>query len=279
MSRRASRLVKLQENYIKKGRGQGTGSEYQPFIQAHDNKVASEGWITRHKGWKTKRIHHTLSEHERKYLYYCEWLDGVIDIREQFPLLPLERTIEISNQLGIQHAHIDGSPVIMTTDFMLTIQTSNGLTPVVRTIKPLHKLDTRTLELFEIERRFFEELGIDWCIITENRIPTTLVTNIEWMSEARYLETRPGMDEELLLLASEVLIQVLLKDACQTTVGKLCLMTDRDIGLQPGTCMFVLQHMLANKRWKCEMNNQIIREMEPLEVLPMEKSFENINLA
>ncbi|WP_256716574.1 hypothetical protein [Paenibacillus odorifer] len=97
MSRRASRIVKLQENYIKKGRGQGTGDQYQPFIQAHDNKVASEGWITRHKGWKTKRIHHTLSEHERKYLYYCEWLDSVIDIREQYPLLPLERTIEISN--------------------------------------------------------------------------------------------------------------------------------------------------------------------------------------
>lgn len=279
MSRRASRIVKLQENYIKKGRGQGTGSEYQPFIQAHDNKVASEGWITRHKGWKTRRIHHTLSEHERKFLYYCEWLDGIIDIREQYPLLPLEKTIEISNQLGIQHAHIDGLPVIMTTDFMLTIQTSTGPTPVVRTIKPLHKLDTRTLELFEIERRFFEELGIDWCIITENRIPTTLVANVEWMSEARYLDTRPGMDEELLLLTSEVLIKVLLKDSCHTPIGRLCLLTDRDIGLQPGTCMFVLKHMLANKRWKCDIKSKIIREMEPLEIFLLEKTHENINLA
>lgn len=99
------------------------------------------------------------------------------------------------------------------------------------------------------------------------------------MSEARYLDTRPGMDEELLLLVSEVLIQVLLKDSCITPVGKLCLLTDRDIGLQPGTCMFVLQHMLANKRWKCEMNSKIIREMEPLEVSPIEKPFVNINLA
>ncbi|MEQ6378563.1 hypothetical protein RZN25_17275 [Bacillaceae bacterium S4-13-56] len=61
---------------------------YKPFIQAHDNKVASEGWLTRHLGWKTKRIHHTLSEYERRYLYYLEWLDEVGDIREHYPLLP-----------------------------------------------------------------------------------------------------------------------------------------------------------------------------------------------
>ncbi|CAM4472904.1 hypothetical protein PAPH110629_18195 [Paenibacillus phoenicis] len=83
MSKRGTRKEKLQTNYIKKGRGQGVGENYQPFIQAHDNKIASEGWLARHKGWKTKRIHHTLSEHERKYLYYCEWLDGVTDIRKR----------------------------------------------------------------------------------------------------------------------------------------------------------------------------------------------------
>jgi hypothetical protein len=55
MSKRGKRIAKLQENFLIKGRGRGEGVNYRPFIQAHDNKVASEGWITRHKGWKTGR--------------------------------------------------------------------------------------------------------------------------------------------------------------------------------------------------------------------------------
>lgn len=54
LSMRGERKKVMQSNYIKKGRGQGAGENYQPFIQAHDNKIASEGWLTRHKGWKTR---------------------------------------------------------------------------------------------------------------------------------------------------------------------------------------------------------------------------------
>lgn len=144
MSRRNSNFRKTQENRLKRGRGQGVGKDYIPYIQAHDNKVASEGWLTRHLGWKTGRIHHTLSEHERNYLHYLEWLDFVIDIREQYPL-PLPKTEEIAERIGIKHAHLDEVPVVMTTDFLLTLETPQGKFDVVRTVKPVSKLSKRTL--------------------------------------------------------------------------------------------------------------------------------------
>lgn len=264
MSKRGSRMAQLQKNYIKKGRGLGRGADYRPFIQAHDNKIASEGWITRHKGWKTGRTHHTLSEHERKYLYYCEWLDMVIDIREQWPLLPIEKTIEIAKKLGIEHANLDGTPVVMTTDFRLTLSTSKGDFDVIRTIKPTNKLDNRTIELFEIERVYFAEEGIDWCIVTEEKIPDILVKNVEWMAGAKYLETRKGVNEELLSLASEPLFQLFDGDAGRTSVANLCLRADKLFGLQTGTSMFILQHNLANKRWGAAIEKKLIREGEPL---------------
>lgn len=270
MSKRGSRISKLQQNYLEKGRGQGVGSDYQPFIQAHDNKVASEGWIARHKGWKTGRIHHTLSELERKYLYYCEWLDGVIDIREQFPMLPMEKTIEIAKQLRIKHAQVDDTPVVMTTDFRLTLRTKKGNIDVIRTIKPSQKLDDRTIELFEIERRYFEEQGIDWAIVTESKIPHTLVANIEWLCEAKYLETRPGLDEEFATLVSRGLLAEIIKDSYQTPISKLCLKTDDSFGLALGTCMFILKYMLANKKWVTDINSKIIRETEPMKIITLE---------
>lgn len=263
--KKGSRIKKLQENRIKNGRGQGEGKDYTPFIQAHDNKVASEGWLTRHNGWKTQRIHHTLSEHERRYLYYLEWLDEVVDIREQFPLLPQNRTEEIAQQLGIKHAHLDGVPVIMTTDFIITLKTSNGLIDIVRTIKPASKLTKRTLELFEIERRFFSEQGIDWGIILDNKLPKDLISNVEWMYEGRYLDTRSGVDEEIIGLISNSLFERIIQDEYVTSISKICLRCDEEFGIDTGTSMFILKHMLAIKKWGTDMNVKI-KESKPLHI-------------
>ncbi len=275
LSKRGERRKVLQSNYIKKGRGQGTGENYQPFIQAHDNKIASEGWLTRHKGWKTGRIHHTLSEHERKYLYYCEWLDGVSDIREQWPLLPLEKTIEIAEQLGIKHPHVDGNPVVMTTDFRLTLKIKEGSQDVIRTIKPREKLSDRTLELFEIERVYFTEHGIDWCIVTEDKIPHKLVKNVEWMANAKYLNNQSVVNEEVLWMLHDDLYEMFTRDTGQTSLINLCFRADNEFRLPKGTSLFILQHLLANKFWRTEMEEHIIRESEPLIVFqnkPIQKS-------
>ncbi|MGI8386590.1 TnsA endonuclease N-terminal domain-containing protein [Robertmurraya sp. P23] len=265
-----SRFNKTQENRIIAGRGQGTGPDYIPFIQAHDNKVASEGYLTRHLGWKTKRIHHTLSEHERRYLYYLEWLDGVIDIREQYPLFPMERTQEIAEQLGIKHPHFEGVPVVMTTDFMITLKTKSGYKDVVRTIKPTNKLTKRTLELFEIERRFFAEQGVDWCIILDNKLPKTLIKNVNWMCEAKYLETRPSVDEELINLVKNPLFNELENNTSGGSISKTCLRCDKSFGLESGTSMFILKHMLVQKKWSTDMYH-LIKESKPLQLINMEE--------
>lgn len=123
---RGNSVRKYQENKKKDGRGQGYGKDYKPFIQASDNKSPGDGYLTRTLGWKAERIHHTLSKVEYKYLMLLNWMDRVVDIREQFPL-EIERSVEISEQLHIPHAHINNVPVYQTTDFNISIQTNEGL--------------------------------------------------------------------------------------------------------------------------------------------------------
>jgi hypothetical protein len=57
---------------IKNEYGQGTGKDYKPFIQAHDNKVASEGWLARHYGWKTYRPYRNKSCPQRLHVKPAE---------------------------------------------------------------------------------------------------------------------------------------------------------------------------------------------------------------
>ncbi|MBC6972759.1 transposase [Bacillus sp. Xin] len=80
------------DKWIKEGRETGSGGDYQPWLKIQD--VSSLGRSTRLKGIKTGRQHEFLSDLERNYFYLTEFSDFILDIREQFPLLPQEETID-----------------------------------------------------------------------------------------------------------------------------------------------------------------------------------------
>ncbi|MEZ9440783.1 TnsA endonuclease N-terminal domain-containing protein [Vibrio atlanticus] len=108
---------------LKQSYGLGEGANYTPWIRVQD--VKSHGHSGKIEGIKSGRTHHTLSEQESCFFYLAEFSDSVIDIREQFPLLPLSLSLKIAQSLGIEHPKhpkhpITKDPVIMTTDFLLT---------------------------------------------------------------------------------------------------------------------------------------------------------------
>lgn len=111
---------------IKDGYGTGIGSKYKPYIKIQD--VPSLGRVTRRKGIKTGRQHELLSDMERNYLSILEYCNDVEDIREQYPLLPIEETISIADELGIVHPKNPktNENIVMTTDFLITISNSEG---------------------------------------------------------------------------------------------------------------------------------------------------------
>lgn len=268
-------LLKNHQNRLKDGRGQGKGQSYVPFIQASDNRAPSEGWITRSLGWKTRRVHHTLSRHEYHYLLVQEWSDLVVDIREQYPL-DFELTTGIARKLNILHPHLNGENVIMTTDFMLTVIQPDGKEmDFARTIKPVNKLTKRTLELFELERRYYLELGVPWRIVLEKDKPMNLIKNIDWLYDTKELGSRNGVDAELVSMVSEPLFPLLSKNSTKASISKQCLTCDLELGLMPGTSVYIVKHMIANKHWVTDMH-QLIRENKPLQ-LALGSSYHSIS--
>ncbi len=87
------------------------------------------GGSTRLKGIKTNRQHEFLSDLKRNYFYLTEYSGFVVDIREQFPLLPLEETIVIADELGLKHPTNPktNEPVVMTMDFGFNLKWSNKI--------------------------------------------------------------------------------------------------------------------------------------------------------
>lgn len=161
--------------YLKEGRGQGTGSEYKPWIYIHD--FPSRGVSARIPGRTTGRIHHLLSRHEEYYFYILDAAPDVLDIREQFPLR-LSETMEIARRLNIKHPWKGDFPFVMTTDFLIT--RPDGL--YARTIKCSGELDNpRIIEKFSIEQAYWNTRGIDWKIVTEKQISRDRALNCQWL--------------------------------------------------------------------------------------------------
>lgn len=183
MARRKQRIDQADiEQRIREGLGQGRGANYKPWLRVHD--VPSQGVSSRIRGWKTGRVHDFLSLHELHYFYILEWSLFVTDIREQYPLLPVSETLEIAQQCGIRHPARPrtSDPIVMTTDFMITVRQSLGVVEQARTVKPLEMLSSeRSLEKLEIERHYWQRREISWGIVTERDIPKELAENIAWL--------------------------------------------------------------------------------------------------
>jgi len=170
------------EQRLSEGRGQGRGVNYKLWLSVQS--VGSAGVSSRIRGWKTQRVHEFLSLQELYYFYVLEWSRPVSDIREQYPLLPLSETQDLAKMCGIRHPTRLGSsePVVMTTDFVVTVNQSIGVVEIARTVKPSQMLSKqRTLEKLEIERLYWQRRGVSWGIVTEREIPLILAKNVEWL--------------------------------------------------------------------------------------------------
>jgi hypothetical protein len=254
------------ENRLKQGRGMGQGANYNPWLHIQD--VPSQGLASRIKGWKTRRVHHLLSELETNYFYVLDWSLPVLDIREQFPLLPLEETLAIAEQCGVAYPADPHTkePVVMTTDFVVTVRQSVGSIEQARTVKYAQDLQSkRNLEKLEIERCYWQRRNIDWGIVTEREVSKTLAENIKWLHPYLDLNDLPQSDiTRITMVMTPLVLQA--KDSL-ADIAAIC---DDQLGLTPGLSLLVVRHLLANRVWQVNM----VKPIRPSERLVLLSSLE-----
>ncbi|HDX9578519.1 TPA: heteromeric transposase endonuclease subunit TnsA [Bacillus pseudomycoides] len=261
------------EKWIREGRGSGVGANYKPWLKIQD--VSSLGRSTRLKGIKTSRQHEFLSDLERNYFYLTEHSDFIFDIREQFPLLPLEETIVIADELGIKHSTDPktGEPIVMTTDFLLTVDKGQGVFEVARTIKMKDELlKERVLEKFEIEREYWQRRDVDWGIVTEEEIHKVMARNISYIHDyynIRDYDVFQKMSSQLIEDLSLSLMQRLLNDSCSVRI--ITSEFDSDTHLPFGSGVTLFYHLLAQKIIVIDMLKPINLE-EAIEIKSIDES-------
>jgi hypothetical protein len=238
---------------LKEGFGQGEGADYKPFLRTSDLPAYSICSII-NSVWKYHRDYHLLSQPERHYFYILLWSYAVREIREQFPLLPLEHTVEIARRIGIKHPSDANGWRVLTTDFLIFTGERREWRRA-RTIKLSQDLDEkRTMELFEIERIFWLENGLeDWGIVTEDEIPEAVWQNVKWVHDFRDEQKLFPIRPETIARASDWFLNQVQRTPW-VRMDNLGLECDAALGSRLGTGLKIIRHLIANKILVVDIN-------------------------
>lgn len=239
--------------WLRSGGGEGAG--YAPWHTVQ--RVPTHGQANRVLGRASGREHHLLSEVETDCLYLLDWCDEVLDVREQYPLLPLEETIRLADALGVAHPRHPRQryPVVMTTDFLVSRHAPVGTGTEALAVKLASALeDGRTLEKLEIERRYWAARATRWQLVTERELPRAVVQNVRWLAPARDPRDVPVPPADLPTLLAALYAEIAPADA---PLARACSRYDARLGLRLGTALALARHALATKRWRTDLARPI----------------------
>lgn len=243
------------QRYLNEGRGQGTGEEYLPWLKTYE--FSSQGRSTRIYGLKTKRTHHLHSDNQYRAFLLFEFNSTVIDIRESFPLLDVMEVINDKGNLRFDKFTDKETmePYILTTNFLLTMKDTNGdVMEIARTVKNTTELKRKiTFEKLEIERRYWQERGVNWKVITEKQLPRQLAKNIEWIRETMLDSSDGNLDKDSLSLE---LYRFLIEND-ELPVKDALKQFDKRLTLNKGSALFLFRYLLAKKEITIDLVSKI----------------------
>jgi TnsA endonuclease N terminal/TnsA endonuclease C terminal len=235
------------QKWIKQGRGTGDLQDYKPWLTIRD--VPSNGWRTRIDGLVADRKHHMLSDGETNLFKLLDLSPNTKDLKEQYPLLPLEATLAIAKSLGIKHPTdpITKEFIVITID-LLWCTKSGEQNPI--DVKPRDKLlNPRIIEKFEIGRVFLKIQNQLWRLSTELEIPEELLNNCIRFHDVIYLD---GF--KLRVRDVEKAAQLLTEQVLQREKPLRMIASDLDdtLGLRAGVSLKIATHLMARRYWQVD---------------------------
>lgn len=165
---------------IERGCGLGKGTSYKPWLKVAD--VPSQGTSASIAGIRTKRVHHLLSELETTYFMLVERESDVVDIREQFPILSIQETLDLCSACSANHPYKKEYPEPFTIDLLITRKTPGGLVHQARSVKPpRHLINEATQRRLEVEWKWCQKHGIDWRLVDTSGFSKELLSSLRFM--------------------------------------------------------------------------------------------------
>lgn len=181
---------------IRRRRGIESGASYVPWLKVRD--VPSRGTSVITRGVLSGRSHHLLSELEAIYFLLIERRPSTVDIREQWPILDIDRTLELCSKFGVRHTLKKGYPEPFTLDFLITERVDGEIKYRAASIKsPEDAQKPQVRVRLAVEHAWCKERGIPWTLVDTSQFDKTMLENLRFMRawfRHRYV-SNPSLEE------------------------------------------------------------------------------------
>ncbi len=245
---------------IRSGYGQEAGLAYRPWLRVRD--VPSRGQSKKTLGIKVPRKYEFFSQNEYFYFLTLEFSQSIIDIREQFPLLPTSETVEAASSLGYAHPKFPGTGLdyVMTTDFLITKLNSVGEEVYyARTVKDECEFEGeksgRVAEKLEIERLVWERRGVDWkVVLKETLFETCFARNLQWLKKNANVER----DLQSYPVQRRFLLELYKYSGAGLTIEQALREVSKETFVSLPDCRRLYQNLLWRKVMKIDLESKLL---------------------
>lgn len=248
MKKRKKITHQLRDNWIKDWLRENKRSpHYISFIKTQD--IKSVGAKSRTPDYeKPGQDRNLLSTNERLFFLRLLFDKKITVIKEQYPLLPVERAMAVATELDVKYPTYPYSvnvPVVMTCDFYC--ETIFG-TKVVYSIKDeratskeiskkkLSNLDNK----LKIDKLFWISQGVEWHLILSSSIKNTFTTNLEKLAPFIIINSKLAFLLPLWLTE----FSANLSQYKEESLSSLLMKTTQLISLEYGEVIALFQHAI-----------------------------------
>ena len=249
--------------------------QYIPYIKLKRTPTVGKG--SKVYNPESDASHETLSIMETQLLRYLSFLPNVISIKTQYPLLPIEKTLKIADEMGVKHPsytpkgkHIRpilkiNQAVVMTTDFLIDYFDEDGVIKqcalALKTVnqgdlfsdKPKRDLNIRNK--LNVEAEFCRQDGLEWQLITSKMHCFDKYFSRNLL-EAEVRSEQP-VDEDVLGHATDCFIQWFetMPRAC---FAMLLSEISRQVGVSSGVIRTAFWKLIWQQRLPVDISKEVI---------------------
>ncbi|MDK0574163.1 TnsA endonuclease N-terminal domain-containing protein [Clostridium perfringens] len=216
---------------------------------------SSRGRVTRIYGVKSKKIHHLQSDNQLRLFLILEWNRNVIEINENVKLNDLLIYVDNVENLKLNKFMNKENKQLydLHTNFLIKVRKNNTVEQVAISVKNSGELKRNiTIEKLEIERRYWENRGIKFYLVTDRELNKIFADNILWVREALFDNRKIKNKEEL---ADE--LYWVLKNSVDLRIDLVIKNYEKIIDEGSGIGLYLLRYLIASKQIAINMGKKL----------------------